>query len=92
VLELLNVRWSDEYDNDIARRPARTAVIRSEEVSEPWLNTQIDRFEDYRGSWRDYRNFELSRRFEERVDIESFRKRFDELYEETVEEDSDGNG
>lgn len=86
VLELLGVKWSDEYDNEVARRPALQTVIESDDIDETWFMTQLDRFDDYRGSWRDYRNFEVARRFEERVDVEEFRERFDRLYEDAQEE------
>lgn len=82
LLELINVKWSDEYDNERAVRAARRAMVESDNINEEWLSNQITRYEeDFRSSWRDYRTMVLKDRFVERVKFENFVEKFDKYYE-----------
>lgn len=83
LLELINVKWSDKYDNDRAKHAVRWAMEDEPELTESWLEQQLRYYEqeDRPKSWRDHREFAIQKRFNE-ITTDNFIDNFDTYYEE----------
>lgn len=82
LIELINAKWSSKYDNDRAIKAAKHAMKDEPELTEEWLQKQMDLFDQdgyFLGSWRDYRNGVVHKRWAERTSDE-FIDNFDKYY------------